>query len=138
MKKKVLLICTGNCCRSPMAEGIWRYLGGKEWDVYSAGTSPTGYIHPQTIECMAGQGIDISGQTSKAIADLGEDYFDIAITLCPRARQKLPVLPATEILHWPISDPFLFQGSDKDRIQAFKETYDELAAKIGGYLQTGK
>jgi arsenate reductase (thioredoxin) len=102
MKKKVLLICTGNCCRSPMAEGIWKKLAGNHWEVYSAGSSPTGYLHPLAIQALTAKGIDISQQTSKSISELPVDHFDVAITLCNNARDKLPILPADKILHWPV------------------------------------
>ncbi|MFH1748134.1 MAG: arsenate reductase ArsC, partial [Planctomycetota bacterium] len=67
MKKRVLIICTGNCCRSQMAEGLWRYLANDEWDVYSAGTMPAGYVHPLAIQVLGELEIDISSHESQHV-----------------------------------------------------------------------
>ena len=93
MGGRVLILCTGNSCRSQMAEGLWRQLGGKAWEVYSAGSNPAGYVHPRAIEVMREIGLDISGQESKSLDRFRDEPFDLVITVCDRARESCPVFP---------------------------------------------
>jgi arsenate reductase len=135
MKKKVLLICIGNCCRSPMAEGLWKDLAGDEWEVYSAGTSSTGYVHPLAIAAMEDRGIDIRTQESKQISDLPHNWFDTVVTLSRTAHESLPVPPGDTVLHWPISDPYEAEGSERDRLAAFCAVRKEIEGMIQEYLK---
>ncbi|MFQ6607872.1 MAG: arsenate reductase ArsC [Fidelibacterota bacterium] len=106
MKKKVLFICTGNSCRSQMAEGLLRYLAGDLFEVYSAGTHPS-HVHPMTIRIMAEWGIDISHHTSDDIDQYLDQGINIVITVCDSAKELCPTFPEkTKQYHWSIPDPF--------------------------------
>ena len=77
MKRRVLILCTGNSCRSQMAEGWWRRLGGDQWDVFSAGSRPAGYVHPRAVQVMREQGVDLAGHSSKPVAQFAGQSFDV-------------------------------------------------------------
>ncbi len=106
MKKKVLFICTGNSCRSQMAEGLLCHLAGDHFEVFSAGTHPS-HVHPMSISIMAEIGIDISHHTSDDIDQYIGQGIDIIITVCDSAQKLCPTFPeGTENIHWSIPDPF--------------------------------
>ena len=137
MKKRVLILCTGNSCRSQMAEGIWRHYGGDQWDVYSAGLAPAG-VNPFAVRALAELDIDISGQTSDPIDDFVDQPFDLVVTLCRNADAHCPVFAGSgEKLHWPFSDPVNTTGDHKQVLEAFRYTRDQIAARICEYL-TGR
>lgn len=119
MKKpyRVLFLCTGNCCRSQMAEGLLRHLGGRDFDVHSAGSHPAGFVHPLAIEAMRDAGIDISGQTSKHRDAYLEERIDIVITLCDAAaNEPCPTFANGVIMgHWSLPDPTYHPGSESER-----------------------
>src|SRR5713226_2176137 len=104
-KKRVLFVCTGNRARSQMAEGLLRHIADDRFDVYSAGTIPSG-MSAMTLEAMKEIGIDISNQWSKSVDEYAGQSFDFVITACNSARESCPVFPGTgERLHWDIEDP---------------------------------
>src|SRR3990167_8760424 len=105
MKKKVLFLCTGNSCRSQMAEGILRHVAGDTYDVSSAGTKPS-KVNETAIQVMKEIGIDISGHRSKSVNEFLNEYFDYVITVCDSAKETCPVFQKRNILlHWPFPDP---------------------------------
>ena len=129
-KESVLFICTHNSARSQMAEGLLRHLAGDRFEVESAGTEKT-HVRPLAIEAMKELGIDISSQTSKTIASLGDRQFDWAITVCDNANEACPVFPGgTKRLHWSFDDPSAATGSDEERLAAFRRVRDEIRAKL--------
>lgn len=133
--KRVLILCTGNSCRSQMAEAIWAELGNGEWEAYSAGSKPSGYVHPLAIEAMKELGVDISGYESKLASDFQNRPFDLVVTVCDNAKEECPIYPhAKETLHWPFDDPADAQGTDEEKMPTFRRVRDEIKAKIGGYL----
>lgn len=133
--KRVLILCTGNSCRSQMAEAIWAELGKGEWDAYSAGSKPSGYVHPLAIEAMKELDVDISGYESKSASDFQRQPFDLVVTVCDNAKEDCPVYPeAKEMLHWPFDDPADAQGTDEEKMPTFRRVRDEIKAKIGKYL----
>src|SRR5512140_154443 len=104
--KRVLILCTGNSCRSQMAEALWRELSAGQWEVHSAGSHPAGYVHPLAIRAMREIGIDVSGAVSKSVAEFADQGFDCVVTVCDHAREACPVLPgARQTLHWSLPDP---------------------------------
>jgi len=103
MKTKILFLCTGNSCRSQMAEGWTRHLKGDEIEAWSAGLVKHG-LNPQAVQVMAEAGVDISGQTSKTIEELPGIDFDCIITLCDHARKTCPYIPG-RIIHHSFPDP---------------------------------
>jgi arsenate reductase len=133
---RVLFLCTGNSCRSQMAEGLLRrVVPPPVAEVLSAGTNPKP-LHPNAIRVMAEIGVDISGQRSKALEPLLGQKFDFAITLCDEAQQSCPRFPdATRHLHWSIPDPAAAEGSEAERLLAFRAARNELSGHIEELLQ---
>src|SRR5919109_1322396 len=130
MPHRVLILCTGNCVRSQMAEGLLRELGGSAYEVHSAGSKPNGFVSPLAIEAMKKMGIDISGQRSKSVAEFGGQKFDTVITVCDSAAKDCPVFPGSQLIHWSIWDPGRATGSYEERLEAFCSVRDELASSL--------
>jgi arsenate reductase len=125
-KLKILFICTGNSCRSQMAEGWARHLKGDVIEAYSAGVWPVG-VNPNTIKVMAEAGVDISNQTSKHVDELLWIDFDYVITLCDNARQHCPVFPGkAKLIHRAFEDPIAVIGSEERILQAYRITRDDI------------
>jgi len=129
-KIKVLFLCTGNSCRSQIAEGWARHLKGDIIDAYSAGVWPI-RINPKTIKVMAEVGADISGQTSKHVEELLGIDFDFVVTLCDNAREQCPVFPGkAKLVHKGFEDPIAVIGSEEKILQAYRKTRDDIKAFI--------
>ncbi|MBI3951619.1 MAG: arsenate reductase ArsC [Acidobacteria bacterium] len=129
-KKRVLFLCTGNSARSQMAEGLLRHMAGDRFEVHSAGTNPVG-VNPLAIEAMREIEVDISHHTSKSLGQFLNDPFDFVITVCDRARESCPIFPGDAVhLHWSFDDPAAVEGSQKERLRAFRSVRDELAARL--------
>lgn len=134
--KRVLILCTGNSCRSQMAEGLWNHLGDGEWQAVSAGSKPAGYVNQGAIAAMAELDIDISANESKSVAEFQDQPFDLVVTVCDSAREVCPVFPgAKQTLHWPFDDPYYAKGTDEEKLAEFRRVRDEIRAKISEYLQ---
>ncbi len=134
--KKVLILCTGNSCRSQMAEALWESLGGGAWRAESAGSKPSGYVHPLAIRAMQEIDIDISANESKSLAQFEREDFDLVVTVCDNAQEACPVFPgAKETLHWPFDDPADATGSDEEQMPVFRRVRDEIREKIAAYLK---
>jgi len=129
-KARVLILCTGNSARSQMAEGLLRFLGGTRYEVFSAGTKPSG-VNPLAIEAMRESGIDISAQRSKSIAELTGDTFQTVITVCDNAAAECPVFPGVpDRVHWSLPDPAAVSGTREEKLAVFRRVRDELASRI--------
>jgi arsenate reductase (thioredoxin) len=132
---KVMFLCTGNSCRSQMAEGFARELGRGLIEPYSAGLLET-MVHPRAIAVMKEEGIDISGQQSKSIDEEQLRKMDVVITLCGRAELMCPLTPpGIRRLHWPIDDPVGTMGSEKKIMKEFRRARDEIRMKIEGFIE---
>lgn len=119
--KRVLILCTGNSCRSQMAEALWNDLGQGEWEASSAGSNPADYVHPLAVEVMKECDIDLSGSRGKHLREFQDASLDVVVTVCDNARESCPVFPgARQVLHWPFPDPAHAQGSDDDRLSVFR------------------
>ncbi len=137
--KRVLILCTGNSCRSQMAETLWETLGHGQWESESAGSKPSGYVHPLAIRAMQELGIDISKNTSKSLDQFREQSFDLVVTVCDNAKKSCPVFPgAKNTLHWPFDDPADATGTDDEKMVVFRRVRDEIKETIQNYLTTGK
>lgn len=137
MRKRVLFLCTGNSCRSQMAEGLLRHLAGDRFEVASAGTHPVG-LNPNAVEVMREIGIDISAHRSKRVDEFLHQRFDFVITVCDRAREACPIFPgAASVLHWSFDDPAAAIGSAKDRIAVFRRVRDEIAERLRRFMTHG-
>jgi len=134
-RKRVLFLCTGNSCRSQMAEAWARRLLGDRVEAYSAGVAPSG-LDPRAIKAMAEVGIDISGQRSKHVEELAGLDFDYVITLCDQAQQSCPVLPArVRVIHHGFQDPPLLALSARDEEEAmghYRRIRDEIRRFVEG------
>ncbi len=114
--KRVLVLCTGNSCRSQMAEELWESLSKGAWQAESAGSKPSGYVHPLAIEAMRELDIDLSENTSKSLVQFTDQDFDLVVTVCDNAKESCPVFTgATQTLHWPFDDPADATGSDEEK-----------------------
>ncbi len=134
MKPKVLILCTGNSCRSHMAEGILRAAAGDFLEVHSAGSKPAGYVHPLAIRAMAEVGIDLRGHRSKSMNEFLEQNIETVITVCGKADQVCPAYPGqVNRLHWPFDDPAHATGSDEEQLNVFRRVRDEIRAKFEGW-----
>ena len=132
--QRVLFVCTHNSARSQMAEGLLRHHGGDRFQAFSAGTEP-GSVHPLAIRAMAEIGIDAGGQHSKSVDEFTGQAFDCVITVCDQAREACPVFPgAARQLHWSLEDPSQARGSEEERLAAFRQVRDEIAARIEQFL----
>jgi arsenate reductase (thioredoxin) len=130
----VLFLCTGNSCRSQMAEGWLRHLAGHRFHAFSAGLQP-GIVHPLAIEAMREAGVDISGQQSKDVARFLGRHFSHIITVCDRAQQNCPIFPGPSLReHWSIEDPANAEGSHEERMRVFRKVRDEMEARVRGFL----
>jgi len=134
---RVLFVCTHNSARSQMAEAYLRHLGGDAFEADSAGTEP-GALHPLTVEVMAEEGIDVSGQRAKVVDDFVQQPFDYVITVCDDAREACPFFPgAARRLHWSLPDPSAASGSREERLSAFRAVRDEVRHRVEGFLRDG-
>lgn len=134
MKQRVLFICTHNSARSQMAEGLLRHLGGKRFEVFSAGTEAT-RVRPLAIRAMAEVGIDISGQQSKTLDRYLDEPFDDVITVCDTAAEACPVFPgATRRRHWSFEDPSKARGNEAEQLEVYRRVRDEIRSRIENEL----
>jgi arsenate reductase (thioredoxin) len=133
--KKVLFLCTGNSCRSQMAEGLLRHRAGDRFEVASAGTHPQG-LNPGAVAAMREIGIDIAHHRSKHVDHFSGERFDYVITVCDRAKESCSIFPATvSVLHWSFDDPAAAQGSREDRMAVFRRVRDEIRSQVQTFVQ---
>jgi arsenate reductase len=133
-KKRVLFLCTGNSCRSQMAEGALRELAGDHFEAASAGVTPT-RINPMAVRVMAEIGVDISKQRSKSVVEMMDEQFDDVITVCDNARESCPIFPgASSKLHWSFDDPASAEGAEDDRLEVFRRVRDEIVSSIRKFV----
>lgn len=133
-KPAVLILCTGNSCRSHLAEGVLRHAAGDLLDILSAGSRPAGYVHPLAIEVMREIDIDLSGHTSKHLQEFTTREIETVITVCGNADQACPVFPGqVNRHHWPFDDPAHATGTDEEKKAVFRRVRDEIRAVFGAY-----
>jgi arsenate reductase len=134
MTMRVLFLCTGNSARSQMAEGLLRSFGGGRYEVLSAGTRPS-LVRPEAIAVMSELGIDLSGHRSKNVREFDGQHFDYVITVCDQANESCPIFPGeTERIHWSVPDPAAVEGSETERLAAFRRVRDSLAETLGAFI----
>ena len=139
----ILILCTGNSCRSQMAEGVLRAAAGDIVDVFSAGTKPAGYIHPLAVQVMREAGIDLLAlpQCSKSLNEFLDKTKSSApktittvITVCGAAYEECPVFPGqVNSHHWPFDDPVRADGSDEEKLAEFRRVRDEIRQVFQAY-----
>ncbi|HZT57267.1 MAG TPA: arsenate reductase ArsC [Pyrinomonadaceae bacterium] len=129
-RTRVLILCTGNSARSQMAEGLLRELAGERFEVFSAGTCPSG-LRLEAVEAMREVGVNIGRQRSKSVDGFLGQEFDYVITVCDNAREECPVFPgATRRIHWSFDDPAAVEGDWQKRLDSFRRVRDEIAARL--------
>ena len=132
-KLRVLFLCTGNSCRSQMAEGWARALKGAQIEVFSAGTEAHG-LNPRAVQVMAEAGVDISGHRSKTVADLPTREFDLVVTVCNHARESCPFFPGpTQIVHVGFDDPprlAKYAKTEGEALAHYRRVRDEIKAFV--------
>jgi len=134
MKHRVLILCTGNSARSQMAEGLLSALEGTQFDVFSAGSKPS-VVNPLAIQAMNERGIDIRAHRSKHLNEYLQQPFDYVITVCDQAAETCPIFPGhAQRLHWSFPDPAVVEGSDSQRLDAFRKTRDAIEARLKQWL----
>ncbi|WP_297456708.1 arsenate reductase ArsC [Persephonella sp.] len=138
MTIKIGFICTGNSARSQMAEGFGKYYAeklGKDVEVYSAGSNPSGYVHPLAIKAMAEKEIDISNNKSKSLDDIPLNELDYVITLCGDAAETCPVIPCANTQHWGLPDPARAEGTEEEKLQVFRQIRDKIEERVKNLIE---
>jgi arsenate reductase len=134
MKPTVLILCTGNSCRSHLAEGFLRAAAGDDLNVQSAGSKPAGYVHPLAIQVMKEIGVDVSGHRSKHMDEFLQQPVETVITVCGNADQACPMFPGqVNRHHWGFDDPAQAAGSDEEKLAVFRRVRDEIKRVFEAY-----
>jgi arsenate reductase len=134
MKPTVLILCTGNSCRSHIAEGFLRTSAGELVNVQSAGSKPTGFVHPLAIKVMAEVGIDISSHRSKHLKEFLDQPIHTVITVCGNLDPTCPIFPGQVARHhWPFIDPAKVTGSEEEKLKCFRQVRDEMRRVFEAY-----
>jgi len=133
-KPLILILCTGNSCRSHMAEGILRQVAGDVLNVQSAGSKPAGFVHPLAIQVMAEIGIDISGHRSKHLNEFLNRNVETVITVCGKADHVCPMFPGqVNRHHWGFDDPAHAAGTEAEKLAVFRRVRDEIRRTFEAY-----
>ncbi|MCL4126040.1 UNVERIFIED_CONTAM: hypothetical protein GTU68_064370 [Idotea baltica] len=118
-----------------MAEALWRELGSGHWEADSAGSKPSGYVHPMAITAMSELDCDISEAKSSHVDEYLDRDYELVVTVCDNAKDSCPSFPKkTNTLHWPFFDPADAAGTDEEKLQVFREVRDKIKKKIADYL----
>ncbi len=134
--KTILVLCTGNSCRSHMAEGILRHLAADLFEVHSAGSQPAGYVHPMAIAALEELDIDISQHSSKHLDEFLTQSIDTVVTVCGNAEQVCPTFPGQHNrYHWGFDDPAHAEGSEEEVMAVFRRVRDEIYLTLQAYVQ---
>lgn len=134
-KSSVLILCTGNSCRSHLAEGLLRAMAGDLFEVHSAGSKPAGHVHPLAIRAMQEIGIDISGHRSKSMKEFMTTPIETVITVCGVADQACPIFPGqVNRHHWPFDDPAHATGTEEEQLAVFRRVRNEIRRTLEAYV----
>jgi arsenate reductase len=135
---RVLFVCTGNSARSQIAEALLRDFGGADFEVFSAGTDPKG-VNPYSVRVLSEIGLDWSDARSKSVTEFIGQPFDYVITVCDRARQTCPVFPGDHnSLHWGLDDPAEVEGTDGEKLEAFRRTRTEVSIRLRPFVELAR
>jgi len=136
MSQRVLFLCTGNSCRSQMAEGWLRHLGGDRYQASSAGTHPQG-VNPLAVRVMAEAGVDISEHRSRSVVEFLDQDLDLLVTVCGGAKESCPVFlgQVKRRWHWPFDDPAAARGTEEEVLAVFRWVRDGIRARVEDFLR---
>jgi arsenate reductase len=130
-KKRVLVLCTGNSCRSQMAEGWINHLLGGQWQARSAGTAPAARVHPLAVRVMAEVGVDIAAGKPEHVKAYLDEAWELVVTVCDSAQETCPSFPGpVEKLHVSFFDPAAAEGSDEEKLPVFRRVRDEIRERL--------
>jgi arsenate reductase (thioredoxin) len=133
-KPTILILCTGNSCRSHLAEGLLQKALGDGYEVRSAGSKPAGYVHPLATRVMQEMGIDISNHHSKHLQEFLKQPVETVITVCGNADQACPMFPGqVNRYHWGFDDPAHATGSEEEKLAVFRRVRDEIKLVFEAY-----
>jgi len=133
--KRVLFLCTGNSCRSQLAEALVNHDLGEQWTAFSAGTHPAGYVHPLALQVLSEIGIEHIGR-SKGVDEFVGQAFDLVVTVCDDAAEECPIwLGGGRRVHIGFRDPAKAQGTPEEVLAVFRSVRDEMGKKMEGYLR---
>jgi arsenate reductase (thioredoxin) len=136
-KKRILILCTGNAARSPMAEGLVRHDAGDRFEVFSAGTRPS-HVRPEAIAVMREVGIDVSGHRPKHVDEVAGQCFDYVLTICDNAKESCPIFPGNAVtIHHNFEDPGATPGSEAERMAHFRKVRDEIRDYLRSFANAG-
>ena len=131
MRRRVLVLCTGNSCRSQMAEGWINALLGGRWEASSAGTHPAAAVHPLAVRAMAEAGVDVSGGVPEPVERYLDERWDLVVTVCDSAKEACPTFPRpAERVHLAFLDPATAEGTDEERMAVFRRVRDEIKERL--------
>jgi protein-tyrosine-phosphatase len=134
---RILVLCTGNSCRSIMAEALFRELGGERVAVQSAGSQPAGIVNPRTIQVLDETGLDHGWARSKSMTEYLDQEFDHVLTVCDDAAEACPVFPGPAVrTHWSIADPASAAGTNDEVLAVYRATLADLRGRIEAFLAT--
>jgi arsenate reductase len=129
--KKVLFLCTGNSCRSQMAEALLKSLSKSRFQVFSAGSRPSGYVHPMALELLKAARLPVEGLMSKSWDEFRGQPMDFVITVCDRAKETCPVWPGQPVTaHWSFEDPGEVEGSVEEKWRVFRKVFAEIQTHV--------
>lgn len=135
-RQRVLILCTGNSCRSQMAEGLINFYLGEAWEAYSAGSAPSGTVNPLVVRAMAELSIDISEGVCESVEVYRDLRPDLVVTVCDNAAKNCPVwIGEGSVAHMPFEDPADTVGSDAERMAACRRVRDLMRDKLLAYLR---
>lgn len=132
-KRKVLILCTGNSCRSIMAEALINHDLGEQWEASSAGVEPAGQVNPRAIEVLRELGIDTTPLRSKSVDEfLDREDLDLVVTVCDHARETCPIFPKqVRQIHMPFEDPYKYTNApDEIALPKYRETRDKIRSQL--------
>lgn len=137
MAQQIIILCTGNSCRSQMAQVIWQHHAGDQAAVDSAGSHPAGYVHPMAIRALQELDLPTIGLESKSINQFLSQRFDWAVTVCDQAQQSCPTLPYVKnTQHWPFEDPADAKGTDEEKMIVFRRVRDEIRLRVTQFIES--
>ncbi|NNN07424.1 MAG: arsenate reductase ArsC [Elusimicrobia bacterium] len=132
--KRVLFLCTGNSCRSQMAQAVLNKIGQGRFEAVSAGSKPAGFVHPRALSLLQELGHPVDGLRSKSLEEFRAQDFDLVITVCDRAKEACPVWPGAQMIHWSFPDPAEAVGTDAERRAAFRDVYDQIYRRLTAFI----